>query len=340
MRTRSAPIFARILDQHHAAEADAGASRRNGTSSRSSAPSTSILIASIAVMPASGRTVGQRPAAERARAAVGAGRRHRRLIGMRAAAVVVVDQHFDPPSRSASANGTERGFGRSGLAARLNSSRSRMPGCGSIATMRARAPAQAATNSEKRPTLAPISTKAKVPPPLLAIDRRAECAALDQVEQLRREQRVVLAAIAARIKPHAHAPQRGVEPARGEPAHRDAAQQDREPQAEPIGRHARVSAMIAAVEAAGPRLPKGCRVDAGAGSHRAAHRLEVESPRSARTRRSRITASSRASLSARPQRSDGGCHRCSTPVANAPSFRRTPACSSRTADRNLPCPSR
>ena len=55
---------------------------------------------------------------------------------------------------------------------------------------------------------------------------------------------------------------------------------------------------------------------------------------------SAITSASRCSFSASCERSASGCHRCSTPVAKAPSLRRTPACSSRTSrsESSLPQP--
>ena len=68
------------------------------------------------------------------------------------------------------------------------------------------------------------------------VERIGEFATLDHVEHLRREQRILFAAVAAGIETHARVPDRGVDGLLAEPVDRHAAQRHRGPQPEPVGR--------------------------------------------------------------------------------------------------------
>src|SRR5690242_7844602 len=70
-----------------------------------------------------------------------------------------------------------------------------------------------------------------------ALHRLGEHAPLHRVEHLRREQRILLAPVAARIKPQPHAPKHDVAAALPDAAHDEAPEQDSEALAEPALGH-------------------------------------------------------------------------------------------------------
>ena len=95
------------------------------------------------------------------------------------------------------------------------------------------------------------------------VDRRGERAALDHVEHLRREQRILFATVAARIKPHTRIPERGVNRPVAQPVDHDAAQRHRGPQSKPVRRQAPGQGEHGPRQAVRRVAAVGAQVDAG-----------------------------------------------------------------------------
>ena len=190
------------------ATAPGGASRRNGTSTRSSAPSTSIFSASIVVMPASARIASS----GRHGTETSFGLPSRRAgVDARAAAVVRVDRSSTAPSMSETAIGMYFDFdgriGREIEAQTVEDAGLRLDREDARALARARRHEQR-VEPDIRPDIDEGEVAARGEPPL---DRLGKHIALRDVVHLRREQRVLLAAVAERMEPQPHSPQFDVE---------------------------------------------------------------------------------------------------------------------------------
>ena len=155
------------------------------------------------------------------------------LVDVRAAAVAVVEHERHFALAIGERNRHAHPLSPHGFAARWKRSRSRIPGCGSIASVRT-SPARGEIERIE-PDIRPDIDEGECA--ALAPHRLGQHAPLHGVEHLRREQRVLLAAVAARIEPQPHAPQCRVAAALADAAHDQAAKQDGEPQAEPVLRH-------------------------------------------------------------------------------------------------------